>query len=357
MTAADGRRFRRSPYLILRWSGQDAILLNAHNLMQCSIHSQLVAILCKLDQWCTVKDLNAAGLFLEEKEVQEIIRLGLLEAEDEVADVDCASFKWDPIELAVQRRTAFGTCWPERPGTGPRVVSARFADHASTVLPAPFAPAAMQLCDTLERRRSTRTYAARPLQLEELSTLLHYAARVVEQRGDSQLGDRVFRPFPTAGARSELEIYVVAEDVLDLEPGAHYYDPFAHRLLRIRPKDDQHGKILRSANVMAGGMLNRNPAVVMLIMAVFERVMWKYHDLSLSLIYKDVGALFQTLYLVATAFGLAPCALGAGDESENSRWLGLDPLYESQVGCFLIGPQVTREGAETMARNNMRHQE
>ena len=39
--------------------------------------------------------------------------------------------------------------------------------------------------------------------------------------------------------------------------------------------------------------------------AVFERVMRKYPELGLSLIYKNVGALFQTLYLVATALDLA----------------------------------------------------
>jgi Nitroreductase len=70
---------------------------------------------------------------------------------------------------------------------------------------------------------------------------------------------------------------------------------------------------------------------VLVITAVFARVMWKYQGIGLSLIYKDTGCLTQTLYLVATALGLAPCAIGGGDERAVAHWLGLDPLVEAPV--------------------------
>ena len=37
---------------------------------------------------------------------------------------------------------------------------------------------------------------------------------------------------------------------------------------------------------------------------------WKYASIAHALTLKNVGVLQQTLYLVATAMGLAPCALG-----------------------------------------------
>ncbi|MFD0530627.1 hypothetical protein ACFQ1I_34450 [Kitasatospora arboriphila] len=46
---------------------------------------------------------------------------------------------------------------------------------------------------------------------------------------------------------------------------------------------------------------------------------------------------YQTLYLVATAMGLAPCGLGSGDTDAAARALGLDWTAESSVGEFLIG--------------------
>jgi hypothetical protein len=47
--------------------------------------------------------------------------------------------------------------------------------------------------------------------------------------------------------------------------------------------------------------------------------------------------LYQTMYLVATAMGLAPCGLGNGDADMSARVLGLDYLRESSVGDFLLG--------------------
>ena len=52
---------------------------------------------------------------------------------------------------------------------------------------------------------------------------------------------------------------------------------------------------------------------------------------------KQVGALFQTMYLSATAMGLAPCALGGGDSALFARLAGADPNHETSVGEFLLG--------------------
>jgi hypothetical protein len=87
----------------------------------------------------------------------------------------------------------------------------------------------------------------------------------------------------------------------------------------------------------AGGALNRPPCVVFLVTAVFARTMWRYAYLGLATIYRDVGCLFQTMYLVATEMGLAPCAIGGVQDVENARWLRHDALEEAQVGSFLLG--------------------
>jgi SagB-type dehydrogenase family enzyme len=337
-----GHRFRRARYLVLYWAGSDAVLMDAHTLACTDAPSSLVALLSGLTAWSSAEDLRAAGMPLEEADLQQLAKAGLLEAEDERPVGKPSQFAWDPLELAVQRKTAFGGARVERMGSAPNI-GARFEGRPVVALPSAGPLPAMTLETALQRRRSVRTYGSQPLRLEDLSALLHHSARVIERRSDGLLGDREFRPFPTAGARSELNIYLVVDGVAGLEPGAYHYDHPGHRLRALRGKDDHHRRILRSVHSMAGGMLNRDPAVVLLVTAVFERIMWKYRNLGLSLIYKDVGALFQTLYLVATALELAPCALGGGEEAENSRWLGLDPLQESQVGCFLVGTRSARE--------------
>jgi len=71
--------------------------------------------------------------------------------------------------------------------------------------------------------------------------------------------------------------------------------------------------------------------------------MWKYERLGLATIYRDVGCLFQTMYLAATDMGLAACAIAGIQDLENAAWLGLDPLIEAQVGCFLLGKPMRAE--------------
>jgi SagB-type dehydrogenase family enzyme len=65
-----------------------------------------------------------------------------------------------------------------------------------------------------------------------------------------------------------------------------------------------------------------------------------YGDLAYSLVLKEVGALFQTLYLVAEYLGLAACALGGGTpEGPIANISGANELAEPVVGEFMLGPR------------------
>ena len=59
--------------------------------------------------------------------------------------------------------------------------------------------------------------------------------------------------------------------------------------------------------------------------------------MAYSVILKNVGALYQTMYLVATAMGLAPCGLGGGHSDLFAAAAGLDYLAETSVGEFILG--------------------
>ena len=71
--------------------------------------------------------------------------------------------------------------------------------------------------------------------------------------------------------------------------------------------------------------------------ASFQRMAWKYRAMAYATTLRHTGVLYQTMYLVATAMGLAPCGLGNGDADLSARVLGLDYLKESSVGDFLLG--------------------
>lgn len=79
------------------------------------------------------------------------------------------------------------------------------------------------------------------------------------------------------------------------------------------------------------------PQLVLVVTARVQRLMWKYEGMSYAMILKDAGVLTHQMYLVATAMGLAPCALGAGDSHAFAELSGLDPLVEPSVADFLLG--------------------
>jgi SagB-type dehydrogenase family enzyme len=58
--------------------------------------------------------------------------------------------------------------------------------------------------------------------------------------------------------------------------------------------------------------------------------------MAYALILKNLGALYATMYLVATAMDLAPCALGGGDSELFAAAAGLDPCEEPAVGEFIL---------------------
>jgi oxazoline/thiazoline dehydrogenase len=62
----------------------------------------------------------------------------------------------------------------------------------------------------------------------------------------------------------------------------------------------------------------------------------------------------QTMYLVATAMGLAPCALGTGNSDLFATATGTGYLLEPPVGEFLLGsrrPPTVLDGRDGVPRD------
>jgi oxazoline/thiazoline dehydrogenase len=85
------------------------------------------------------------------------------------------------------------------------------------------------------------------------------------------------------------------------------------------------------------------PQVLVTLAARFRRVSWQYSGIAYALILKDAGALIQTMYLVATALGLAPCALGSGDSDLFAQATGEDYYEETSVAELMLGSAPTGE--------------
>jgi hypothetical protein len=79
------------------------------------------------------------------------------------------------------------------------------------------------------------------------------------------------------------------------------------------------------------------PQVLITMASRFQRLSWKYSSMAYATTLKNVGVLYQTMYLVATAMGLAPCGLGGGDSDLFAQAAGTNYFAESSVGEVLLG--------------------
>lgn len=192
----------------------------------------------------------------------------------------------------------------------------------------------LSLIDVMEKRKSIREHGKKPLTLSELSAFLFYSARV---KNTQIVGDQEFssRPYPGGGARYELELYLVIYHCDGIEKGAYHYHPLEHALYKISELTEDSEELLKGACSSSGKQ--EYPQVLILMSARFQRVFWKYQSMGYAVILKDVGVLIQTMYLTATALGLAPCALGGGDSDLFFKAFKTNYLEETSVGEFMLG--------------------
>jgi SagB-type dehydrogenase family enzyme len=115
----------------------------------------------------------------------------------------------------------------------------------------------------------------------------------------------------------------------------YHYDGLHHQLRLVSAPSELTDKLKNMAFFTAGA--EGKPQVILVLSARFKRVNMKYQSVAYALIMKHVGVVYQTMYLVATHLGLAPCALGGGDSALFSKITGLPPWEEGSVGEFMLG--------------------
>jgi len=195
----------------------------------------------------------------------------------------------------------------------------------------------------LHERHSTRSFDDQsPITLTELSRFLDNTARVLStwtSRADlGEAGPMItyaVRPYPSAGASYELELYLAVDKCEGLVPGFYHYDAGAHALVLIGARTQEFEALLMGAKFAMDAPAV--PQILITIAARFGRISWKYSSLAYALILKDVGVLTQTLYLMATDIGLGGCAIGSTNIELFAKMTGIEFHVEGPVGQFALG--------------------
>ncbi len=189
------------------------------------------------------------------------------------------------------------------------------------------------LTRVLESRHSVRDYGS-PLQLARLGEFLYRTARV-RHRIQARKQELTSRPYPGGGACHPLELYLAVRTCEGLAPGLYHYCPERHLLFSAEAEPDPVRRLLQDAQRAMGA--SQPPQVLIVLAARLQRLSWKYRSMAYAAALKEVGVLFQTMYLAATAMGLAACAVGGGNIEVFSRATGLFVEQETSLGEFAIG--------------------
>jgi SagB-type dehydrogenase family enzyme len=176
----------------------------------------------------------------------------------------------------------------------------------------------------LLERRSTRGFSAEPLTLAEISQLL-WAAQGLTGRDDR-------RTVPSAGALYPIEIVLVAGNIEGLTSGVYRYRPEQHDLL---PLGRQDCRAELSAAASRQEWMRSAPAVVA-IAGVIERTAGKYGERAPRYVHIEVGCVAQNLHLQAAALGLGTTFVGAFNDDQVRRVLGLGSK-ERPFGLMPVG--------------------
>jgi SagB-type dehydrogenase family enzyme len=193
----------------------------------------------------------------------------------------------------------------------------------------------------LRQRHSIRTSDdRRPITLAELAHFLDGAARVLSKwKSDgSDPGPTVeyaVRPYPSAGASYELELYLAIHNCDGLARGFYHYDAGGHALAAIDVRPYELEALIAGAQLAMGA--SAAPQILITISARFGRMSWKYSSIAYALVLKNVGVLTQTLYLMATDLGFGGCAIGSVNIDLFAKMTGIDFHVEGPVGQFAIG--------------------
>ncbi|MBU1050505.1 SagB/ThcOx family dehydrogenase [Candidatus Bipolaricaulota bacterium] len=175
----------------------------------------------------------------------------------------------------------------------------------------------MTIRKAIEIRRSLRTFADTPLNLEELSYLL-WCTQGVKPESTEKF---TLRTVPSAGARHAFETVLLINRVDGLKPGLYQFDAAVHGLIQWDSPADV------TQQVMAACLDQQtivHSAVTFIWVAERERMAWRYGERGVRYLFLDAGHVCQNLHLAAESIAAGACAIGAYNDDVLNSLLALD---------------------------------
>jgi SagB-type dehydrogenase family enzyme len=186
-------------------------------------------------------------------------------------------------------------------------------------LPEPKLVGKVSIEEVILKRRSTRSFTAKTLSMEEISQLLWSAQGITDKMNK-------FRSAPSAGARYPMEIYLATNE------GFYHYHPSKNAIEQLKSTDIR-SKLPAAA---LGQKYLADAPLVIIIAGKLEKLSARYGDRASRYMFIEAGHIAQNIHLQAVSLGLGsvPVCAFNDDVLKTTADLpdDLKPLYIVPVG-------------------------
>lgn len=191
--------------------------------------------------------------------------------------------------------------------------------HAVTVLPDPGGATDATIGEVLLGRRSCYLFGADPPTLSQISSLLFWAVGNQRNVHHQKTSSHRMSMAPSAGGLPSVEVcLVVLSRSSELTPGVYRYRRSGHVLVQLIDGCLRE----RLSSVYVQREFAERAPMTLVLSARMDTTLSKYPIRHYRSLHVDVGIVTQNIYLVATALGLAGCAVTGFHDNELHRLLG-----------------------------------
>ena len=189
-------------------------------------------------------------------------------------------------------------------------------------LPPPVLDGNTSLEKAIKQRRTIRSFADKPLTLQQFSQILWAAQGITEDGGFK-------RAAPSAGALYPVDVYAVVGNngVEDLDSGVYHYDPSSHSIKRTAHGDKR--KDVAIASLRQAWMATA--PVLFVVTAQYSRITVKYDDRGIRYAMIEAGHVGQNILLQCQTLGLAAGIVGAFYDSKVAKAINAPRDHEPLI--------------------------
>lgn len=188
--------------------------------------------------------------------------------------------------------------------------------------------------DTILKRRSVRNFSDDSITLEELSTILFYSVGITGEYIETKNYPHIdLKAYPSAGGLYPLDLYILINNVQEIDKGIYYYDESNNSLKLVVKNFDSS----RFHEITLSYNLSTEAAFTVYILGELKLTGYKYGDRAYRFMNLEAGHIAQNLYLASTAIGAGAVASGGFLDEEILKLIALNNkdifvLYEIIIG-------------------------